>query len=93
MVSHPAAKKNEYSQGVSIRLQSVSLGGMLLQKPITINKYHKTKKKKSIISRCGLITNICNNSLLFHATCNFHLLSLHSVNLIFPSAILFSKMI
>lgn len=40
-----STKKNQYSQGVSIRLQSVSLWGMLLQKPITINKYCKTGKK------------------------------------------------
>lgn len=86
-------KKNQYSQGVSIRLQSVSLWGMLLQKPITINKYCKTGKKKTITNRCDLITNICNNSLLFYATCSFHLLSLHPVNLIFFSAVLLSKMI
>lgn len=92
LLSHPAPKKSQYSQGVSIRLQSVSLWGMLLQKPITINKYNKTGKK-SIINRCALITNICNNSLLFYATRSFHLLPLHSVNLIFPFAVLLSKMI
>lgn len=45
------------------------------------------------MNTCHLISSIFNNSLLFHATCGFHLLSLHSVSLIFPSAVLLSEMI